>query len=207
MNPNGQTAMLELLFGALLVLAMLAAVANSFEGTFRIAQTQGQMAQAFDQADRLLVQLLRSPGNTLQGTTDWETETDYRQVESVGLASQPLVVSAAKLRALKQWAATPEGYQQLRETLRIGDADFSISVLVNENGFVHPVRDKTENGTVFLEIGKPFFEIAQQRKPYVSLVVERAVILDYGHYQDFAGKIVPIDASGVIVRMKVYRYA
>lgn len=209
MNSKGQTAMLELLIGSLLVLVVIIAVLNSFESSFKGAESQGQFAELRQESERSLQRLIRVTGLTVTQEKDWENSETIDEVEELGLARNPLVLSEEKIRRFVFFAdfdidnpESQENYQKSKEKIGLGKYDFSFSVLVRENGVTHPVKD-SETGEAFLEIGKTLDEVQPRGGGLSSIVLERAVVLDSGSFQR-GTENVNINYDSIIVRLRVY---
>ncbi|MBU0636150.1 hypothetical protein KKE06_03935 [Candidatus Micrarchaeota archaeon] len=204
-NSKGQTAMLELLVGSLLVLIVLIAILNSFESTFSSAQAQGQFVEIQQASARALQGLIRTTGLTTEQKSAWEEDAiSIENVQTIGLAKRPSVLSEAKLLKFLEFAnfdsETPESYYKTKEKIGLGKYDFSVSVLVREG-----VRDKevkAQTSESFLEMGKS--DADMKGIGFSSIIIERAVLLDAGKYNSSEGEEKIINYDPVIFRLKVY---
>lgn len=205
MNPAGQTAMLELLLGTLLMLVVIIAVLNSFEFAFRETQYQGTFAELQQAGERALETLVRNTGKTMDGETNWETAGTIDEIQEFGLASSPLVLSEAKILKFQTFAENPDNYNKTKEKIGLGAFDFSISLYVlDEQGTKNYIRSSSSSDLFFSEIGKDYLDLLQERR-FSAIALERAVVLNSGQVQ-WEGQYKQIYFEPVILELKVYGY-
>ncbi len=191
--------MLELLMGTMLVLVVMIAIMNSFQVTLSSVQTQNRFSDLLQQSEDALQTLLYSQGITTDKNTLWEMQAKPTNVNRIGLAKSPLLLSEAKVRKFKEWADGPE-YNALSQKLGLGNYDFSITIFVNDPlcSERRIVKDSLNH--------KSYDQMGMDAPTDISvfaLNMDRSAAMDSGFYSGCGGGHY-ISNDPVMVRLRVY---
>jgi len=188
----------------MLVLVVLIAIINSFQTTLSSAQTQNRFSDLSRQSENTLMALLYNPGNTTDRNTAWEKQGTLTDVNRIGLAKSPLLLSEAKVRKFKEWAdGTDYNYNKLGQKMGLGNYEYSVTIFVNdplcpERRII--VKDSLNHNSAYNEMGYTPTDISA-----FALNLDRSATLDSGFfYSDCGGIDYNISNDPVMVRMKVY---
>ncbi len=193
--------MLELLMGTMLVLVVMIAIMNSFQVTLSSAQTQNRFSDLSRQSENALMTLLYSPGSTTDRNTAWEKQGTLTDVNRIGLAKSPLLLSEAKVRKFKEWADGPD-YNALSQKLGLGNFDFSVTLFVDDPLCPNQrriVADSRPSHNSYDQMGMD----APTDISVFALNMDRSAAMDSGFYSDCGGDHY-ISNDPVMVRLRVY---
>lgn len=200
MKDNGQTSMLELMIGAMLVLAIVIAIINSFNVAYSSAQSQDAFEEMKQRSDNALNVLITKQGFDKNRSGSWEDVSGIADVNQIGLARLPFLLSEAKIRKFRGWAEGNE-YAALKEKLGLGNYDFSVTIYVPDNnmfGVFHIVQDSSNHQVFYQDMGQD----PENGMYKTVLTLEKNVDLESGTILD--GEYKNIFNAPAIVRMKVY---
>lgn len=201
-NRRGQTAMLELMIGTVLVLVLLVAITSSFAATYTGGETERIVTGLSLTGENALDRLLSSGGMSIDGTSNWEKETVLTNVSDVGFAVSPYMVSAEKLSAFARF--TNSDYYRLKQLMGLDAYDFSLDVVVRDctspcsgsftDSPVFASQSASQNNESFAGMGR----VAAQK--VFTVVVQRAAVLDNG----FARPATILKNKPVLIRLRVF---
>lgn len=210
LDKKGQTTMLELLMGTMLVLVVLIAIMNSFQVTLSSIQTQNRFLDLSQQSGDALQALLYNPGSTTDRNTLWEKQAALTDVNRIGLAKSPLLLSEAKVRKFREWADGLD-YNALSQKMGLGNYDFSVTLFVNDPICQEQrviVQDSLNYGSCGLTGNGSWYDQMGMDTPgnisVLSLALDRSAALDTGFFCGCGGKSYYISNDPVMVRLKVY---
>ncbi|MFH0955050.1 MAG: hypothetical protein V1777_03015 [Candidatus Micrarchaeota archaeon] len=194
-NLRGQTAMLELMIGTVLVLILLVAITSSFAATYTSGETGRQVSALSQAANLALDGLMRNPGSL-----GWENQTDLTGISSIGIAKQPFVLSESKIKKLKEFSCfydgthrpdgCPDGgsndnYYRVKQLTGLDLYDFFLRITIRDPcaetvppQFTDFSVKSTDGSVVFDNIGRDPSTDAVKDSSIV--VISRAAILDSG---------------------------
>lgn len=206
LNSSGQTTMLELLVGTMLVLVVIVAIVNAFQTTFSNAQSQNRFTDLSQQSEILLQTLVRTTGLTADRNSQWEKQGTLADVNRIGLAKIPLVLSEEKVRKFQAWADNPTDYNLLLQKMGLGNFDFSVTLFVvdpdPDSSKKHSVCDSGNHDNCYTEMGFDTPAVAGDIRNF-SISLERSAVLDSGSYFD-EDRWVDISNGPIMVWVRVY---
>jgi type II secretory pathway pseudopilin PulG len=206
-NAKGQTTMLELLVGTMLVLVVLVAILNSFQNTFSNAQSQSRFAEFSRQSDDALQALLNNPGITTDNNSLWEKQASPADVNRIGLASSPLLLSEEKVRKFKDWTNTENpDYNVLSQKLGLGNYDFSVTISVADPNCPQSqtrlaVCDSQNHSSCYDGMG---FTPENDLVTGFAITLNRSATMDSGYVSCSPSQGYNISNAAIMVRLKVY---
>lgn len=205
-TQKGQTAMLELLFGTILVLVIMVAIINALQGAFTATQARQVFSDFTFNSEIVMEKILQGPGSTHANKTDWENTVSLSDVNQIGLTKAPYLLSIEKLRKLRNW--TQSDYETVKKKLGLSGYEFSFSVIIRDypSGYVHDIKDPVLPNVSYLEIGKSYYDIfgGSPDQSYWATKLERGMVLDDGNFQNQFGQIINIKNKPVLFQLKVY---
>lgn len=199
-GSQGQTSMLELLIGTMLVLVVIIAILNSLQVTFSNVQSQGRFSDISRLSGNALQTLIRSPGMTKDKNSSWENQTTTRDINQFGLAKMPLVLSEIKVRKFKVWTKSTD-YTIVAQKLGLGNYDFSLMLYVkdpNNPTWLYVIKDSQNHDSPYSGMGTD-----PTSTNYTAITLERSAILDSGFFTT-GTKDYNISNEPIMVRLRVY---
>ncbi len=127
----GQTAMLELMVGTIMVLLIVTTLIGFWDKSY----SSSQESRIIEDLDLLSSKVLTALVETSGAPADWETRTDVSTgVLNMGLAKNPLILNRVKLEKFHTEAQESARYGKIKELLGLSNLEFQLQVFDMSTG-------------------------------------------------------------------------